>query len=284
MDDEQWGEVQARITSYFPLRPRPYDEWFRIQKKCFLEVWGIIFPKRQYPTFHEPLSPFHLDSSSLADLSSRIDILLRALYEAKARQAISNSSTAAMKYIHLPDEQQMRMMRDTIANAINMSPSASYWLANVPLEGLQAAVADYDQVNPLAKEVKADTEPVNLLEQALYPGSGLSMSDEQITLATRTSIPPSTWRTEIPLCPWGTIIYLKVSPSYDTSPHPPPEVLQINHPPSFDIQRMEVNNLSPLPLAVAPVSAAESGPGHQSTDQFMGAYTTLLEVSEERMD
>jgi hypothetical protein len=57
MDDEQWERVQVRIAKEKHTRPRQYDEWFEVQKKCYLEVWRIIFPETRYPHLSEPLSP-----------------------------------------------------------------------------------------------------------------------------------------------------------------------------------------------------------------------------------
>ncbi|KAI0145811.1 hypothetical protein F4776DRAFT_660689 [Hypoxylon sp. NC0597] len=232
---KDYHSPEATSPSNFRLRPRPYDEWFEVQKKCFLEVWHILFPKELYPTLNEPLSPFHLGSSSRADINSRIGILLEAVCDANAEQAVSTSSSATVKDFHPLNEQQMTIMKDAFAIAMNMSPSASHWLANMSPEGLRAAVAGHNQTTLGAKVENADSKSANSPEPSPHPGSESSPMNGPTGPSKVTSIALSSWGTHI---------------SIETSP---PEIPATSDP-------------APRPTAPAALPPAESSSSQLSMD------------------
>ncbi|OTA66785.1 hypothetical protein K449DRAFT_240231 [Hypoxylon sp. EC38] len=291
MDDRQWRAVQDRIAHY-THRPRPYDEWFEVQKRCFLEVWRILFPKERYPSLNEPLSPFHLDSSSVANLGSRIGILLDTIRKARAERAVSAGSIRTTQDFQPTDAQHMEMMVQAVAIAINMSPSASQWVANVSPEGLQAAVADYDQTTLRAEDINSEAvTSITSPKPAIHPNSESTPSDNS-TDPTTAVIP-----TPILLYPGGTQICLQVSPNQNAELNQQQAFMTATLPPGYFINDIRQSDMSSAPNVASDLSGlsapsgasmfgfpAEPGPSHQFTNPSIGPYTTLLESSDETMD
>ncbi|KAI1458508.1 hypothetical protein F4805DRAFT_424776 [Annulohypoxylon moriforme] len=263
MDDKQWEKVQARIAKE-THRPRAYDEWFKIQKECFLEVWHIIFPEGSSSA---PLSPFHPNSSLFSNLGPQIDILLETIHSVKAEQAVSTGSIQTVQDFHPTNEQSIEMMKDAIAIVINMSPGASQWLTNVSPNGLQASVKNHKTEN-------AGSEALSSPEQ-VDPSSGSTSLDDSTDPAVATTPTP------IPLFQLGTQISLQVSPNYAPESNQQPAFLKVTTPSGFFIDSMSrAPTFTPAPILP---SVVEFEPNHQFVDpSFLGETTAVGQTQQDR--
>ncbi|KAI0884335.1 uncharacterized protein GGS22DRAFT_194859 [Annulohypoxylon maeteangense] len=266
MDENQWEMVQDRIAKD-KIRPRPYDEWFKIQKECFLDVWRIIFPEECHG-YNAPLSPFHPDRNLLANTGPPIAILLDTIRKVKADEAVSTGSISDVQDFHPTNDQYMEMMKDALAIVIKMSPGASQWITNVSCEGLQASVADHsNQVASRAEAENASSKSTVSSELSLGSSSGSNSSDDTIDPGVM-KIP-----TVIPLFPLGTQISLQVLPNCLLNLNQQPALLEVNTPLGFFI-----SNMSQAPtFMAAPIvpPSAEFDPDHEFVDPSFLAESTV---------
>jgi hypothetical protein len=165
----------------------------------------------------------------------------------------------------------MEMMTEALTIMTHASPSISQWVANVPLEGLQAAVRVHGRATQRAEAESADSEVVISPDRTLGPSPESNLSDDPSDPAVLV-VP-----TIIPLYPAGTHIYLEVSPNYATEPSRQPALLEVIPPQGFyinGITRVATSPSAPTtgsgmavpPLAPTLLSPQESGSHYQSID------------------
>ncbi|KAF4957514.1 hypothetical protein FSARC_11282 [Fusarium sarcochroum] len=141
MTNEQWTEVRARIDEADLTRRRDYEEWFEVQKTCYLAVWRIIFPPSEYPDLPEPISPFHPDGDEIGDLGRQGLIIFEAIFNARTRRAVNSHLVESVGDFRPDHRQYMSMMAEAFAIVAGNSPGAAQWAVNSSPEALRDAVS-----------------------------------------------------------------------------------------------------------------------------------------------
>ncbi|KAJ4136522.1 hypothetical protein NW768_004137 [Fusarium equiseti] len=142
MDRGTLDAVLWQINTYNKRRPRG-PEKNKYWTDLFIKVWYMIFPKDKFPDFNEPLSAFHCEDMNLGDrLASQAEILLGAMYDTKADEAIKSGSPNV-----LPTAAEAKeYMAKAIAIMLLNEPAATgptQWLARASPEAMDKAGQQY---------------------------------------------------------------------------------------------------------------------------------------------
>ncbi|KAI1458512.1 hypothetical protein F4805DRAFT_424781 [Annulohypoxylon moriforme] len=167
MTGEQWDKVWPKLRKTKSLaRPRPLEQWFKVQRDFFLDIWRIIFDKQSFPILEEPLSPFHPDRTLVASNVHKIDHLVVVALQNMAQVHISKGDIQTVEQFRPTIGQIQQVVKNILCPVIYASPRASQSIAYCSSEELTSAMV-HCQASSQVKEEK-DTKNAMLLQATSY--------------------------------------------------------------------------------------------------------------------
>ncbi|CAG7557838.1 unnamed protein product [Fusarium equiseti] len=217
MDQGQLYAVLHKISSH-KGRPRGIDQWNKHCTDLFLKVWYTIFPKDPFPHLKKPLSAFHPEDGETCNLGQRLasqaGILVGAMYDAKAHEAMTTGVIASKDDYQLSAGENVELISNAIAIALLNSPAATgatHWLAHASPDMIRSAGRESSDGSlsqsmafPLEEEAAAGPSAPPLL--AVLPGAAHQAFD-----STKDS-----QMVPIPLFPGGTLLEIQPYNSTNT--------------------------------------------------------------------
>ncbi|KAJ4025735.1 hypothetical protein NW752_003211 [Fusarium irregulare] len=217
MDQETLNTVLRKIDTH-KGRPRGIEQWIKHCTDLYQKVWNTIFPKDQFPQLREPLSAFHPQDSDACNLgqllASQAEILVGAMYDAKAHEAMRTGMVTSKDEYQLSAGENIELVSNVIAIALLNSPSATgaaHWLAHASPDKIRTTWRESSD-GPCPPSIPVPTADEDGPESSVPPLLAvLPNPAHQVVDSTEDSqvIP-------IPLFPSGTLLEIQPYSSTNT--------------------------------------------------------------------